>query len=164
MDKVRDAAVKVLVAVHESGAYANIALTEVLKKSYYTGQERRFLTELVYGTVKAGETLDWIIRRYAKRPLVKMTPAVRAILRLGMFQLFFLDRIPASAVCNEATELTKKYGHIGTVKFVNAVLRSAAREPERAVPPKDDTPEALSLKLLHPIWLIRRWLHVFGRE
>jgi len=164
MDKVRGAAVKVLLAVHDDGAYANIALTEVFKKYHFTGQERRFLTELVYGSVKAGETLDWIIQRYAKRPIGKMTPAVRAILRLGMFQLFFLDRIPASAVCNESTELAKRFGHIGTVKFVNAVLRSAVREPERAFPAEDDTPEFLSIKLQHPVWLIRRWLHVFGRE
>ena len=164
MDKVRGAAVKVLLAVHDDGAYANIALTEVFKKYRFTEQERRFLTELVYGAVKAGETLDWIIQRYSKRPMSKMTPAVRAILRLGMFQLFFLDRIPASAVCNEATELAKRYGHIGTAKFVNAVLRSAVREPERAFPAEDDTPEYLALKLQHPVWLIRRWLHAFGRE
>ena len=164
MDKVRGAAVKVLLAVHEDGAYANIALTEVFKKYRFTEQERRFLTELVYGAVKAGETLDWIIQRYSKRPMSKMTPAVRAILRLGMFQLFFLDRIPASAVCNEATELAKRYGHIGTAKFVNAVLRSAVREPERAFPAEDDTSEYLALKLQHPVWLIRRWLHAFGRE
>lgn len=164
MDKVRDAAVRVLVAVQEHGAYANIALAENLKKNHFDEQERRFLTELVYGTVKAGESLDWIINRYSKRPTEKMPIFVRAILRLGIFQLFFLNRIPPSAVCNEAAELTKKYGHAGTVKFVNAVLRTASREPNRATMPETNVVEYLSFRLQHPKWLIRRWLDAFGRE
>lgn len=164
MDKVRDAAVQVLVAVREHGAYANIALAEILKKNDFDEQERRFLTELIYGAVKAGESLDWIIRCYANRPIEKMPPYIRAILRLGIFQLFFLDRIPPSAVCNEATELTKKYGHMGTAKFVNAVLRSAAREPERAHMPGSNSVEYLAFRFQHPEWLIHRWLEAFGRE
>ncbi len=164
MDKVRDAAVNVLMAVHENGAYANIALSEVIRKKRFNEQDRRFLTELVYGTVKAGATLDWIICRYIRQPISKLTPPVKAILRLGMFQLFFLDRIPPSAVCNESTELAKKYGHIGIVKFVNAVLRSAVREPEKANIQENDEAQFISLRYQHPEWLIRRWLNIFGRE
>lgn len=164
MDRVRDVAAKVLVAVKEHGAYANIALAEMLNKNNFDEQERRFLTELVYGAVKAGESLDWIIQCYSKRPIEKMPPFIRAILRLGIFQLFFLDCIPPSAVCNEATELTKKYGHTGTAKFVNAVLRSAVREPERARMSENNSVESLSFRLQHPAWLVRRWLDAFGRE
>jgi 16S rRNA (cytosine967-C5)-methyltransferase len=82
-----------------------------------------------------------------------------------MFQLFFLDKIPPSAVCNESTELMKKYGHNGTARFVNAILRTATREPEKAqiVEGKDEA-AYLSLAMQHPAWLIRRWLHAFGRE
>ena len=165
MDKARETAMKVLYAVHENGAYANVALTEALRKARLGDLERRLATELVYGAVKAGDTLDWMIRQYTKRPLRKMAPYVRAVLRLGMFQLFFLDKIPPSAVCNEATELMKKYGHVGTSRFVNAILRTAAREPDkvRIVEGKDEA-EYLALAMQHPVWLIRRWLRAFGRE
>ena len=165
MDKARETAMKVLYAVHENGAYANVALVEAFREARLDDLERRFATELVYGAVKAGDTLDWIIRQYTKRPLRKMAPYVRAVLRLGMFQLFFLDKIPPSAVCNESTELMKKYGHIGTARFVNAILRTATREPEKAqiVEGKDEA-AYLSLAMQHPAWLIRRWLHAFGRE
>ncbi len=165
MDKARETAMKVLYAVHENGAYANVALVEAFRGARLDDLERRFATELVYGAVKAGDTLDWMIRQYTKRPLRKMTPYVRAVLRLGMFQLFFLDRIPPSAVCNEATELMKKYGHIGTARFVNAILRTATREPEKVrIEEGKDEAMYLSLALQHPVWLIRRWLRAFGRE
>ena len=165
MDKARETAMKVLCAVHENGAYANVALVEAFREARLDNLERRFATELVYGAVKAGDTLDWMIRQYTKRPLRKMTPHVRAILRLGMFQLFFLDKIPPSAVCNESTELMKKYGHIGTVRFVNAILRTATREPEKVrIVERKDEAAYLALAMQHPIWLIRRWLRAFGRE
>ena len=165
MDKARETAMKVLYAVHENGAYANVALVEAFRELCFDDLERRFVTELVYGAVKAGNTLDWMIQQYTKRPLRKMAPYVREVLRLGMFQLFFLDKIPPSAVCNESTELMKKYGHIGTARFVNAILRTAAREPEKAcIVEGNDVAAYLSLAMQHPVWLIRRWLHDFGRE
>ncbi len=165
MDKARETAMKVLYAVHENGAYANVALVEAFREARLDDLERRFATELVYGAVKAGGTLDWLIRQYTKRPLRKMAPYVRAVLRLGMFQLFFLDKIPPSAVCNESTELMKKYGHIGTARFVNAILRTATREPEKArIVEGNDEAAYLSLVMQHPVWLLRRWIRFFGRE
>ena len=165
MDKARETAMKVLYAVHENGAYANVALVEALRGTQLDDLGRRFATELVYGAVKAGDTLDWMIGQYTKRPLRKMAPDVRAVLRLGIFQLFFLEKIPASAVCNESTELMKKYGHIGTARFVNGILRTAAREPERTrIAEGKDEAEYLSLAFQHPLWLVRRWLRAFGRE
>lgn len=152
MDKARETAMKVLCAVHENGAYANVALVEAFREARLDNLERRFATELVYGAVKAGDTLDWMIRQYTKRPLRKMAPHVRAILRLGMFQLFFLDKIPPSAVCNESTELMKKNGHIGTVRFVNAILRTATREPEKVrIVERKDEAAYLALAMQHPI-------------
>ena len=122
------------------------------------------MTELVYGAVKAGDTLDWILRRYVNRPLKKIEPMVRDILRLGIYQLFYLDKVPASAACNTAVDLAKKYSNAGTAKFVNAVLRTAVREPEKAVFPsgKGHGVEELALKSQHPYWLVKRWVKEFG--
>ena len=166
MDKAREAAVKIMHEVHANGAYANVALVQVMRQAGLSDMDRRFVTELVYGAVKAGETLDWILRRYVNRPLSKIPPMVRDILRLGLYQIFYMDKVPASAACNESVELTKRYGHAGTVKFVNAVLRTAVREPEKAAFPegKGKATEQLALRSQHPQWLVKRWIKEFGYE
>ena len=110
MDKVRNLAVRILSEVNEEGAYANVALARNLKKAELTEVDRRFLTELSYGAVKAGGTLDWMIRHYVNRPIRKIPPMIRNILRLGFYQIFYMDKVPPSAACNESVELAKKYG------------------------------------------------------
>ncbi|MBQ9365166.1 MAG: 16S rRNA (cytosine(967)-C(5))-methyltransferase RsmB [Schwartzia sp.] len=168
MDRAREIAMLVLKDVHENGAYANVSLLRTMKKEKISDIDRRFATELVYGAVKAGETLDWIIGKYADRLMKKMSPYVREVLRLGIFQLFYLDKIPASAACNEAVELIKKYEpkNIGAAKFVNAVLRNAVREPDRAAFPngKGHATEYLSLSSMHPYWLVKKWIEEFGYD
>ena len=166
MDHVRNLAVRILNEVNEEGAYANVALARNLRKAQLSGVDRRFLTELSYGAIKATGTLDWMIRRYANRPVRKMAPMIRNILRLGFYQIFFLDKVPASAACNESVELAKKYGHPGTVKFVNAVLRSAVREPNRCAFPhgKGHATEELALRAFHPQWIVKRWVKSLGYD
>lgn len=160
----REVALKIIGEVNEGGAYANIALARELGRRPLSDQDRRFVTELVYGTVKAGATLDWLLGHYSSRPLAKIHPVIRNILRLGAYQIFFLSRVPVSAACNQAVELAKKYGHAGTVKFVNAVLRGAARDPGKAAYPDRDKEPArhLALKYFHPEWLVKRWLERLG--
>lgn len=166
MDKVRNLAVRILSEVNEEGAYANVALARNLKKAALSEIDRRFLTELAYGAIKAGGTLDWMIRHYVNRPIRKIPPMIRNILRLGFYQLFYMDKVPASAACNESVELAKKYGHPGLVKFVNAVLRSAVRAPEKCAFPsgKGHATEELALRSFHPQWLVRRWVKAFGYD
>ena len=163
MDKARAAAVKVVFDVNERGAYSNVALSKILKTDNLSDIDRRFCTELIYGTVKAGRSIDWIISKYINRPLKKVDPKVLAILRVGIYQIFFLDRVPNSAAVNESVELAKKYG-IGSSKFVNAVLRSAIREPDKAKFPTGDTVEGIALSMFHPQWLVERWIKQFGIE
>ncbi|VBB07943.1 rna (c5-cytosine) methyltransferase [Lucifera butyrica] len=162
----REIALKVIQAIDAHGAYANIVLAQELNRHKLSDLDRRFVTELVYGTVKAGKTLDWLLSFYLNRPLTKVPVIIRNILRLGIYQLFFLSRVPPSAACNQAVELTKKYGHGGTVKFVNAVLRNAARYPERVVYPdrEQQLTDYLALKYCHPAWLVQKWVGRLGAE
>jgi len=162
----RELALKVLRAVEEEGAYANLALNQVLEK-YRPGKlDRAFATELAYGTLRSLNTLDWVLAWFVKQPLKAQTAAVRNILRLGVYQLMFMDRVPPSAACNEGTEMARKHGHAGAVKFVNGILRNVSRRiKDIEFPRLEDHPaEHISLHYSHPAWLVERWLKEFGLE
>ena len=126
----RESALLVLLQIWEEGAYTAIALNRVLRQAKLEEQDRRFATELVNGAVKARGTLDFILGQMVDRPLQKLEPVIRHILHLGLFQIFYLDRIPDSAACNESVNLAKKFSHKGTDRFVNGVLRSSIRQKE----------------------------------
>ena len=166
LPNARLTAAQVINSVFSDGAYANIALGKALSKQNHSEQDRRFVTELVYGTVKAKGTIDWLLQQLVSRPLGKIEPMILNILRLGVFQIYFLERIPASAACNESVNLAKKFGHEGIVKFVNGVLRGAVRSKESIVYPdaEKDPRQYLALKEFHPDWLVKRWLKQFGFE
>jgi 16S rRNA (cytosine967-C5)-methyltransferase len=163
MSPSRLLALRIVSGVWKDGAYANIALGRELNKNRLPEEERRFVTELVYGAVRAGPALDGLSARFADRPIAKIPAVILYVLRLGFYQMFFLDKIPVAAVCNEAVKQARAFGHEGTARFVNGVLRTAARwkdgggleaEPELA--------ETLARR--HPLWLFERWERQIGKE
>ncbi len=162
----RQVALQVLQDVFPGGAYANLALSKHLNAAKLSPVDRRFVTELVYGTTKACGTLDWMLGHYIKKPLSQTDPMVVNILRLSMYQLIFLDKIPASAAVNEAVNLTRKLANPGASGFVNAVLRSAVREPDKVrYPSLEKNPvRHIALRECHPEWLVRRWIARIGQE
>ena len=164
MDRARFSAIKTVYAVQNEGAYSNVALAQILRQEKLSDLDRRFCTELVYGTVKVGASLDWKISKYVNRPLERIDAKVLAILRVGMYQIFFMDRVPDSAAVNESVEIAKKFCGIGESKFVNGVLRSAVREPQKSDFPNDDGIETLALKSFHPVWLVKLFVEEFGIE
>ena len=157
----REAALQVLLQIWEDGAYAAIALNRILRQAKLHEQDRRFATELVNGAVKAKGTLDFLLEQMVNRPLQTLEPAVRYILHLGLYQIFYLERIPDSAACNESVNLAKKFSHTGTDKFVNGVLRNTVRQKEILW---EKVQEDDSLRLCHPRWLAARWQKQFGDE
>ena len=161
IDKARFAACKAVLDIYQNSAYSNIALANALRSDKLTNIDRRFTTELVYGTVKLGKSLDWIISKFLTRPLKDVDPKILAILRISFYQIFFLDRVPNFASINESVQIAKNIS-IPASKFVNAVLRSATRNPEKATFPSDDSPASISLSTYHPKWLIKRWINLFG--
>lgn len=164
--KAREWALLVINEVIQDGAYANIALDKQHQKKILEGKERSLAVELSRGTIKAWGTLDWMINFYLKHPMTNLPPLIGSILRMGFYQIFFMPKIPDSAACNESVELAKKYGHPGTVKLVNAVLRSAVREPEKIEwPDKEKEPvKYLARKHYHPVWVTKRWYEELGFE
>ena len=164
MDKVRLTATKILYNVFKNGAYSNVELAKFLRQEKFSELDRKFCTELVYGTIKTGASLDWKISKYLKRPLAKVDDKVLAVLRVGMYQIFFLDRVPNSAAVNESVELSKKFCGIGESKFVNAVLRSAIREPNKSDFPTGDDVKSLALRNFHPAWIVKLFIEEFGLD
>ena len=162
MDKVRLTATKIIYNVTAKGAWANVELAQMLRQEKFSDLDRKFCTELVYGAIKAGASLDWKISKYLSRPLSKVDEKILAVLRAGMYQIFFLDRVPNSAAVNESVELSKKFCGFGESKFVNGVLRSAVRDPHKSDFPTGDDLKSLALRNFHPLWLVKLFVKEFG--
>lgn len=162
----REIALKVLKAVEVDGAYANIALNKYLEEYQPSKLDRAFATELAYGAIRTLNTVDWVLARFIQKPLAAQSVWIRNILRMGVYQLLYMERVPPAAACNEAVELAKKYGTPGMAGFVNGVLRNVVRERDKlSFPPLDDDPVGhISLKYSHPTWMVERWLREFGIE
>jgi 16S rRNA (cytosine967-C5)-methyltransferase len=156
----------VLLAVEKEGAYANLALQKSRSHLVPEPREAALLTELVNGVLRWRNTLDWAIGRFSKVPVARMNYIVRNIVRLGVYQLLFLERVPAAAACNESVELAKRWGLDGLAGFVNGLLRAIARQrSEIDYPPLDGEPALhISVRYSHPAWLVSRWLGRFDTE
>ncbi len=166
VSSARGMALRVLLDVEREGAYANLKLRKLTKRTKLSSNDLSLLTELVYGTLRRQRTLDWVMEQYSTVPLVRMNYIIRNIVRLGVYQLLYLDRIPSRAVCSESVELTKSMGVKGLSGFVNGLLRNISRKKSEIIlpDPNDDIAFYLSIKHSHPQWLIRRWIERFGIE
>ncbi len=126
--------------------------------------DKNLLITLVYGVLRNRRRLDWILSQFSKTGLEKLDPEVLNILRIGLFQILYLSRIPSSAAVNTSVELSKTLQKPWISKFVNAVLRNAVRGYEKLCLPdieKDNIP-AIAIRKSMPEWLITRWVHRFG--
>jgi len=156
---VRDAALSILMAIEKSQAYSNLLLHQTIEKYDIEPKDRGLLTEITYGTLQHKMTLDYYLQPFIKG---KLDDWVRQLLRLSLYQIHYLDRIPNHAAVNEAVEITKKRSHKGTAGLVNGILRSILREGVRSTNDIEDPIERLSIEASHPQWLIERWVKQFG--
>lgn len=166
IDIPRETAVKILYDIDKNGAYSNISLGKHLDNGKLKDIDRAFITELVYGILKWKLTIDFIISRFSKIKLKKISPWILNILRTGVYQIIFTDKVPVSAACNESVKLAKKYGHAASSKYVNGVLRNISRNKDAIKYPdkKGNLSEFLSIKYSHPLWMVDEWLKRHGEE
>ncbi|WP_242822462.1 16S rRNA (cytosine(967)-C(5))-methyltransferase RsmB [Thermaerobacter marianensis] len=163
----REAAFLALLAADTGPVYVDHALARILDRAALPARERALATELAYGVARRQGTLDWALSRFSRKPPARLDPPVRAALRLGAYQLWYLDRIPAHAAVDESVNLVRRHGPAYAAGFVNAVLRAAARHgfPQGEVPPRErDLAGHLALVHAHPRWLVERWLGRLGPE
>lgn len=128
--------------------------------------DRALLNHLVFGVVRWQLRLDWFIDQFIEKHKKKIDPVVRTILRIGLYQILFLDRIPISAAVNTAVNLAKGSGRPWAAGFVNGLLRRASGNRElwdKEQPTNNDAVAAFSVRHAFPSWLVERWLQRFGR-
>lgn len=160
----RKVALEALIKIERGICKANEALEQVYDT--LSPQDRGLLTELVYGVLRHRNRLDWVLGQFCKESVDRLSPTVKNILRLGAYQLLFLDKIPSHAAVDEAVRLTKGKDARGLSGFVNAVLRSIDRGRQAITypDPSGDRVQHLSIFYSHPEWMIRRWLQRYGPE
>ena len=139
-------------------AYSNLLLHQSLKQQRFTEPDRRLVTELVYGVIQRLNTLDWVADQLVKKGVDSLQPWVRQVIRIGLYQLMFLDKIPNRAAVYETVQLAKRWGHPGMARLVNGVLRNYLRK-------KDTLPfPNLAIQYSFPTWMVKRMIEVFGEE
>jgi 16S rRNA (cytosine967-C5)-methyltransferase len=160
----RASALAVLLRVFEDDAWADRALHAEAARLALDGRERALAMRLAYGAVQRRATLDHLIELFAGRPVERLEPLVVAALRLGLYQLAYVDRVPAHAAVGESVELVKRASP-GGAKLVNAVLRRGTREAAAHVAALGDaTPTQAALRHSHPEWIAELWWEALGPE
>jgi len=163
IENARKLALMALLRVEE-GESATAALDQLFAQSKLEARDRGLATELVDGTLRWQGRLDYQLQLLLEKPVAQLDTPIRLILRMGAYQLTLLERVPAHAAVNEAVALAREYGHEGTAKLVNAVLRRLEREHAAIAFPNPDTDPVgyLATAYSHPAWLVERWLPRFG--
>ena len=155
----REISLDILLEILEQGGYSHIILRQALNKYQYLDKsERAFISRIVEGSVEYLLQIDYIIDSFSNTKVSKMKPVIRTILRMSVYQLLYMDRVPDSAVCNEAVKLAVKRKFTGLKGFVNGVLRNISRNKEGLGWPDD------SVRYSMPAWIVSMWEETYGRE
>lgn len=154
-------------AVHQfeqSGDFLGEILDSFIQKGNLSPLDRGLFTELVYGTVRMKLNLDHIIQQFSSRKLSQIEPKILQVLRVGVYQLFYLNRIPARAAVHEAVDCARKLGCKSSASFVNGLLRGILRGKDniRYPDPKSKPAAYLALRYSFPRWMMADWVKRWG--
>lgn len=165
MSNPRNIALTVLLKIENDKAYSNIALNNAIRENRLSGVDSAFVSALVYGVLERQLTLDYIIKQYSKIPLRKIEIKTKMILRMGILQLLFMDKVPASAAVNESVNLAKRHKLQKSAGFINGILRSITRtDPPYTLPDTEDKDYCLSVRYSVPQDIVRLWRKSYGED
>lgn len=156
-------AVDILEKIEIEGAYSNLLLREIIDDNDLIKEDRNLLTELVYGVLQRKYTLDYQLEPFIKKQK-KMQNWVKQLLRISLYQMEYLERVPAHAIVNEAVNIAKVRGHKGIAGLVNAVLRNIQRKGVRNPNEIKDQNQRLSIQHSLPVWLVEEFISDLGLE
>lgn len=162
----RGTAVKILTRIEQSDAYLDKLLDYELRTADLNEPDRRLLTELTTGVLRWQAKLDWVLTGFYHGEFTKCIPLVKNALRVALYQILFLTRVPFAAAVHEAVEYVKRLKGERSANLVNAVLRSIIRKINAITypDPNGDPVHYLSVTLSHPQWMVRRWIARLGVE
>jgi 16S rRNA (cytosine967-C5)-methyltransferase len=161
----REAAFRALTAHMRTGVWTDAVLDGILRRENLSDRESALASRLFYGVVQNLALLDHYIAAFSSVGLSKLQPQVRSILRLGVYQLFFLSKIPVNAAVSESVELAKRFANPRAASFTNAVLRKLSANSQRLPPVAAETEcTRLSIQYSHPEWLVRAFTGRLGAE
>ncbi|MBQ1977555.1 MAG: 16S rRNA (cytosine(967)-C(5))-methyltransferase RsmB [Ruminococcus sp.] len=165
MKSSREVAFDVLKKVLSDDAYSNLALDNAVKENNLSRLDSAFCTALVYGVLERLLTLDYIIRKLSSVPFRKIELSTLIILRIGVYQILYMDKVPDSAAVNECVNLAKKKKLFKSSGFINGLLRSFIRTENKLIlPPESDKVKYLSVKYSCPEYLVKLWLESYKEE
>ena len=161
----RDVALDALMQVDKANAWSDEALRRLIAQNGLDSRDAAFATRLCYGVMQNRMLLDYYIGCWCAQKPERLEPVIRSILRIGGYQILFMDRVPHRAAVNEAVEMTRRHGRPKAAGMVNAVLRRFV-EHWMDMPdlPKGSTADYLSLRYSHPKWLVLRLLDLIGPD
>ncbi|HZW37910.1 MAG TPA: 16S rRNA (cytosine(967)-C(5))-methyltransferase RsmB [Ignavibacteriaceae bacterium] len=163
---VRGIAVKILNRVERTDSYLDKLLDQELRNNELSGQDKALLFEIVHGVVRWMGRLDWVLNGFYKGQFSKAIPNLKNGLRVALYQILFLDKVPDHAAVNEAVEFVKKLQGQKPADFTNAILRNIIRNKNaiRYPDPEEDLIGYLASYYSHPSWMVKRYLERFGKE
>ncbi|MFS0782356.1 16S rRNA (cytosine(967)-C(5))-methyltransferase RsmB [Bacillus sp. 1P06AnD] len=160
---VRELALDLILSVEKNQSYSNLLLNAVINKNHLSSADSGLLTELAYGVIQRKLTLDYYLEPFIQNSR-KLEQWVRILLRMSLYQMIYLDKVPDHAIIFEAVEISKKRGHKGIASMVNGVLRSVQRNGIRSLDEITDPIKRISIETSHPEWIVKRWADQYGEE
>ena len=166
-DNGREIIVNMLMKISAGEEYSHVLLRSVLEKyDYLDKREKAFIKQVTEGSLERRITIDYILDAFSRTQVKKMKPFIRELLRMSVYQILYMSRVPDRAAINEAVKLAGKRGFGGLTGFVNGVLRTIARDgKDYPLPDEEKNPVlAFSVKYSMPEWIVEQFLKDFGRE
>ncbi len=153
----RDIVLGILMDIETQNTFSNIAIAKALSKNQFEDKrDRAFITRLSEGVMETLIKIDYVIDLFSKTGIKKCKPLIRCILRMGTYQILYMDSVPDSAACNESVKLAKKHGFGKLTGFVNGVLRNISRNKDNIKMPDENSTEYISVKYSTPVWLCEK--------
>lgn len=166
MINARECALRILYQIETQLAYSNIVIDDIIQKNVFNTLDKSFAIQLVYGIIRRQNTLDYAIMQFieTREKFARLNKWLLLILRLGVYQIIYLDKVPNYSAVDESVKLAKSYGPVGSSNFVNAVLRNICEHAERIMRFEGE-PENVKTALYysHPVWFIERLTSQFGK-
>ena len=165
MKSPRQAAFEALLKVQRDSAYSNLAVDAILKENeHFDERDKAFVCNLVYGTLDRLILIDYNLGLYLNQPVRKLKPELHTILRLGAYQILFLDKVPSRAAVSESVNLAKVNKSAFAASLVNAVLRRVSDNGLRLPEGDENSPQYLAIKYSCPEWLMAMWIDAYGLD